>query len=1193
MPVFKSVALVAVTVLILATALRAQQTNVGNITGTVADTSGAVIPSAKVVAKNQGTGLTQEASANASGIYTVKLLPVGRYTVSVTQPGFKTAERTNIPVVAGETFSVDFQLAVGEVTQTVNVTGAPPTLDTTSATMGTTRTLQEIEELPINLAGVQARAAVTVAMTMSGVSYDPQDSGGQAFTAVARAMINGLLPDAMGYQIDGVEAGDGGFENGVDFISPTPDQIQEFRITANSDASQGFNAGVVIAMTTKSGTNNLHGSAYYYMRNDALEARQFFLSSVAEDKQNEPGFAIGGPVYIPKVYDGRNKTFFFATMDVYRFITQGSATTLGSLVGTVPTTLERQGNFAELLGPQLGTDVLGRPVYQGQIYDPATTRPDGRGGFIRDPFTFNGQLNVIDPARLSPISMKILEKYALPTVAGTQNNWIGPASKSRYDKDQIMIKVDQIISQKHRVSFGLERVVPWFLGSAKGTSAGLSGHDFAFGGNGWLAPEIGNSFIDDRDSYRYRFNYVWTARPDVLFNFRAGVTRNPKRFVSASPQSGPATTFARDAGLKGTLDPRIPQTSIQGLGGFGPIFDKLFIGTQRTPVSLDLNWTKGNHNIKFGADFEAFPYTGKPDFNSNGTFSFSDHETSLPEESRTGAGLASFLLGYVDSATVTFPVDFRAYQAAFGLFAQDSWRVTPKLTVNYGLRWDLFIPLHELQNKISTFDPSMPNPGAGNKLGALSIYGIGPGRNGLTKVYDYYFKSFGPKLGFAYAVNSRTVFRGSYGISYYPFWQKYYNGISPNTPTDGFSAARTAVSLDNGVTPAFNWNDGFPLTFPKLPIIDPTLNNGAGIGFVDRGNRPPMSQNIGFEVGREFPRQISLRVGYVGTLTHRIYGSYPLNVIPLSALQHGSLLTSNINSPEAQTSGIPLPYPGFNGSVAQALRPYPQYTAVTDLGAGIGNSTYHALQINVQRQFGSLTFLGNYTWSKLLTNLNPSGLGGIAGQNLVAQHPEIRKTAKSVIYNGGSLSNRPQILNLSWVYDLPFGYRRRYLGGAKGVLNQIVSNWRLSAIQHYQSGIPIRVTSRSTIPGIDSGIWPVLVQGQPIRATGCGRIDPGNPNQNRYLNPGAFRDPAPFGLGNVSVLPSLQQCAYLDEDIGIEKDVTITEHHRIRFGSIFNNAFNRHQFTGLNTDIDNIEAFGTFTGVTPGRTVQFFLRYEF
>lgn len=775
----------------------------------------------------------------------------------------------------------------------------------------------------------------------------------------------------------------------------------------------------------------------------------------------------------------------------------------------------------------------------------------------------------------------------LANLPGTTLNWEGTAGPTKVGKDQWMLKGDHIINSKNRFSLSYEDTIPWFLGSGKGKTVGQTGHNYVAGGSGYiLEPQAQTGFIDDRGTYRWRFNYTWILNPRLLLNFRAGITRQPHRIFGSFPETstGALSTLGRDAGLSGTLTPNSPDVSIQNFSGFGPIFGHgILLPFTKTPLNLDLSWTKGSHNFKFGANYLRIQAATISDTGGNGSFSFQARDTGLPGLAKTGSGYASFLLGTVDSASVQTPLDDLLMDGAWSWYGQDTWRLTSKLTVNYGLRYNLYIPFRESNNKVTTFDPTIPNPEAGGRLGAMSVFGIGPGRNGRRLITPYYRKAFEPRLGFAYALNQRTAFRAHYGIFYGPAWQEFNGTIG--SLESGFAAFLSASTLDAGVTPAFNWNTGFPIPVPPLPNTDPSFANGTSLPFVNNDNRPQMTQSIGAEVSRELPGQIELRIGYVGTFAHRIPGVpnlgassvFSLNALPLSDLNFGSLLSADINSAEARAAGIPIPFPGFSGSVAQALRPFPQYLDIPVYYAHYGNSGYNALQVNLQKHFGQgLAFLINYTKSKMMDNLRGP------------QHQSLLSSAKAL-----SPFDRPWTVNLNWSYELPFGSGKHFLGNAKGPLNQLVGGWKVSSIQNYWGGFPISVTSELSNPIF--GAWPVLMPGVPITATSCGSYDPGNPARNRALNINAFQDAAPFALGNVRSLGgSARQCAYVDEDLGLEKDFTIHERITINFGTMMSNVFNRHSFGfGLGSDIDNPASFGRYTVAQGGRMIQLYTKVSF
>ena len=1178
--------------------LPAQQANLGGISGTVRDPGAAVVTGSQVVAVNEGTTLRQEVKTDTGGGYVFTLLPVGTYTVTVTQSGFITAQHKGIPVISGQSFTVDFQLAVGTVNESVSVTSAAPTVDTTTVNMGTTRTEQELKELPVGIAGSGSREASGFLKTIAGVS---QVGYGPDWMQLSRGAINGTPGVFFGYMIDGVDAGAGESETGEDFIAPTPDTVQETRITQNTDTSVGFNGGVASEFTMKSGTNVPHGTYYYYGENDKLNARNWFGKIPDRSRENEMGFTFGGPVYIPHLYDGRNKTFFFTSIDVYR---EAVASTQ---IATIPTTLMRGGNFSEVLGSQIGTDALGRPVLQNEIYDPTTTRVATAGqvdpttgltavssGPVRDPFNFGGTLNAIDPARLSAVSQFFQNGYAPPTTSGIFNNWAGIANPPGDTfKDQFLFKVDQNIGDKHRLYFSWESVVPWFLGSSKGTIAGASGHSSSQNSSGFLSAVDSSTFVDDRSQYRVRFNWTYTISPTVLFNFSAGMTRDPKRNQVQVPLTGPEYTGSSDAGLTGTLNPMTPWTTIQGynnVDGFGPRFGPgQQIHSQRNVFRVGWSWSKSKHLIKFGSDFEILPYTFVDNTQTNGIAGFANGDTGLPGFSggNTGWGWASFLLGAVNSMQVGTLNENKFTSGGLALYGQDTWRVTPRLTVNYGMRWDIYMPGHMTNSAMSSFDPGAANPAAGGIPGALTFYGNGAGRNGLTSVADYYFKALAPKVGFAYAIDRKTVFRANFGISYFPFWTKFIGSGGTLIQQQGFSSTvNVNESSNGGLFPAFYWDNGFPGTFPPLPNLNPSQLNGGNAQWVDHSqNRPPMGENIGVQIERELPKQFVLNIGYVGTLAHRLPLNGPnLNAIPISDISLGNLLFDNINSPQAIAAGIQSPYPGFNGSVAHALAAYPQYSSVSKLSDQWGNSAYNALQVNVQKHFGSLTMLANYTFSKWLTDGNYYGYLGYGGANSY-QHPDLKNSEAKQL----SSLNRPQVVNLSWVYQLPIGRGKRFLGNSGGLEDRIVGGWRVSAIQTYQAGTPLSVSGSSSIPGV-GGVW-VDRTGNPIRLASCGNLNPFGSN-NRLLNAAAFTEPAQFTFGTTSQLQNVRSCYSAEEDISLDKSVTITERARFHIGMIFNNAFNRHYWTGIDTGIHD-PGFGTISGASPPRTLQYYGRIEF
>lgn len=1138
-------------ILLLTNALYGQQ-NVGSIRGIVKDPSGGIIVGATLVARHEATGVETTVQSNSEGTYNFPALNVGVYNLTVSFQGFKTAKRTELRVVSGNAQTVDVELPVGEISETTTVTEQLTNIDTASTAIGTTRTVEEIKDLPLQMSG-QARNYLGYLLTLPGISYRPGKSQA-TYDGLARAVIqgvgvNGFRNNYFSYNLDGV-SGISFSNSGIeDAAAPIPEVVEEFRMTTNLNAESGANLGVAFDLVMKSGTNNLHGSVFEYLRNDVLDSRNFFANRVSPQKQNQFGVVLGGPLVLPKVYNGKNRTFFFGSYDGFRLRTTGQGQT-----ATVPTARMRNGDFGELLGSQVGTDALGRPVLRGQIFDPLTTRGVG-SSFVRDPFPNN----VIPSNRLNSISLAFQKGYPLPTLPGTQLNWAGPRAPQISDIDRMTQKVDHNFGN-HRLSFADDTLF------RKTQDNSLI-----------FAPEIRDTEIVNQKLYRFRILYTWTARPNLLFNFRTSFTRG---VWDAGPGNSPNATYGAVAGLtKGVYGTDTPLTTVEGITGFGPRYSLfLRIGTG-APVNTDISWTKGNHNYKFGAEFLQQTMTNTAATGTSGRYNFRDRGTDMPTFTGSGSGYASFLLGDVDNGSIDTPRSVKHASRRWGFFAQDQWRVTSKLTVNYGLRYDLTEPLHESYYRTGSFDPKIPNAKAGGRLGALTFWGEGAGRNGRKGINDIYYGAVGPRLGLAYAVNEKTIVRAYYGLVYSPLNGEYIMG--EGLPNYGWAAANVSTStLDNGVTPAFNWINGFPALVPVLPNLDPTSLNGVGLDYFGGpgGKRSARSQNLGFAVERTLPGQFVVRAEYVGKLTHglKISGTgMPMNMLDPRYLSLGSLLNLSVNSPQAQSAGIPIPYPGFVGSVAQALRPYPQYLNVAEQDSSAGFSTYHAMELNLQRRFKDTTFLASYTISKLLAH------GAF-------QHVLLQNTRKAL-----ANADRPQTLNLSYTYELPFGRGKHFLNGTNPVLNHIIGGWQVAGIHNYFAGFPVTVTSRAQLPSI-GGAWANRVNSVPIETgIGCSDYDPNDPLKNRVLNQSAFATPAPFTFGNTRVLPGTRDCGYSNENLTILKNFKIREGMRLRFGAEIFNVFNRHQWQGLNADIDNPAAFGRYSSASDPRIVQFQLKFEY
>lgn len=1139
------------------------QTGLSQITGIVRDPSGAAIPNAEVISINVSTGAEIRTKTNDAGIYRVLNVLGGEYVVTASRTGFQSVQRANLRVFLGETLTVDIDLPIGQTEQTITVT-ATGIVDTTSTTTGTTISDAEIEDIPIQLSGTNRdiRNYITV---LPGVKAREGAADVNNHAQLQGVGDTGGFRSVAGYKVDGTFAGGSvnqALGEGRSQV-PIPEQVKEVRVVTNGDAEHGGDLGASMEVVLKSGSNSYRGSAFEIMRNEALDARSFLADEASFDRQHEFGGVLGGPIV-------RNKHFFFFAYNQYfREFAQAGATR------SFPTARMRAGDFGEWLGPQIGTDVLGRPVFQGQIYDPATTRSNGQGGFIRDPFVYNGQMNVIDPARLSPISTFLQQFYELPTQAGVQNNWIGTLRSTDTPRVGWNIKTDH--------DFGVHRLSPFF--EYVRNSAVPQGQ-FA------PPPELNGERELRQHAFSARLNHTWMIRPTVIFTARAAV--NWGEGGVENPEA--SATIGEQAGVPGQQTPQTPMVTLGGIAqAMGSAQPFVRFTQQTTPVRMDVTSISGKHEMKFGLDFLNVYFRQDVGEGSNGAFTFAARGTNLPLSNlNTGNAYASFLLGQVDAATVRTATYGEYSASSTGLYAQDKWRVTSRLTINYGLRWDVFRAPTESEDRIATFDPTIPNPAAGGRLGALTFWGEGPGRNGRTNLVKTLYTNVQPRLGVAYNLPSIALIRAYYGLQFFPINALATGGRTLRFNNFGWGALINPSTTDNGVTPAFAWDNGFPVSMPALPTLNPALQNGTSITYYNYDEETVgRSHNLGFSLERELPWGLSAKAAYVGKLSHDLPTDQlvGLNQLPLEYLSLGPLLSQNINSAAAQAAGIPLPYPGFTGTVQQALRPYPQYLNIVQANAMVSNARYHSAEITVRKRFSrGLHFLAAYTLAKELVSdvLAGGGTGATQTGATDIPHSSLSDTASMLAYT----TDRTHYFTLSWGYELPFGKGQRFLNSANPAVQAILGGWRLAAVHVYGSGVPIRILGASTIPTAGpAGV--VRNPDVPIRTeTTCGDYDPGDPNA-RYLNIAAFREPASFTLGDTRVLTDVRTCGITREDVALSKTFQAGGRMNVEFSARFFNVLNRHSWTNFGTNINNPATFGRSTTPTGPRTGQLSLKITF
>ncbi|WP_321474787.1 TonB-dependent receptor [uncultured Paludibaculum sp.] len=1129
------------------------QSGAGTISGQVTDPVGAAIPGASIRLIQEATNREAVTVSSDSGIYSFPSVEVGSYTLSVEVAGFKKMSRTGIVVATATRVSVDARMEVGDVNQTVDVQGEAPLLAAASSDLGTSFQPKFMKDAPLFVSG-GFRNPENFISFLPGVNNGVQDSS-----------INGGPRRGKEILIDGAshtnpESGGVAFSSNGGIGSV--EQYGEFKLlNSNFSAEYGRTAGGIEVFVTKSGTNQFHGGVFEFNRNDAYDAAGWSINrqrkypdgdtrnpNKAKVRQNEYGLNIGGPVWIPKVYNGKNKSFFYFTRNWYR-----QANASSTAIASIATQAMRGGDFSELGAKQ--------------IYDPNTTQTVD-GVVTRTPFANNQ----IPASRFSSVSKNILGLIPNPTGAGISSNY-SVTNLGVRDLDIWSIKADHAFNDRNRVSFFLSK-----QNITQQAEGGLPG-----------ALASGVFTLDKPDTWRA--TYDASISPTFFNHFVFGLSRY-NNYFDQLPQHKQG--WPEKLGLKGVATDGSSSfpivTFTDGLTGFGN--DPKNRGNQS-------NWTYtfsdtasvvlGRHDLKFGFEYRRGRTFQDPldDAYAHGRFNYSNFQTAAPGALRatTGYSFASFLLGGPDSARRDFNtkgVDI--LYVTNSAFITDNIKVTSRLTLNIGVRYELYFPRFDQNYTISSFDPSVPNPGAGNLPGALTFLGEGPGRNGKKRFGNVYPTNFGPRLGAAYQLNSKTVLRGGYGI--------YYSAANGNTGGGcfpcgwGTSYSSAPQSLD-GLAPVFNWDNGFTPGPPRpLPVVDPSFANGQSVLILTgEDGLPGKIQNWSFNVQRELPGSWFLDLAYVGMKSTHLNSATPYNQVTPGQLKYGDLLPLNINDSRVVAAGFSKPFPTFTGTLAQALRPYPQYLNITHTYLGNAGSTYNALQAKVERRYKSLSVLVGYTWSKALANI---GAETQTGSGIAVQDQYNLANEKS--YQRFDI---PQTLNLIYTWDLPFGKK------GSNLMKKLTGGWTVAGIHQYRSGTLLQPTVPNTLAA--SLFNPVLranLSGTSIR-TGSDRkdLDPDNPNV-RWFDRAAFTLPGPLQFGTAAAfLNDLRTPPVLSESFSIVKRTVLFAYKDqpvdVELRADASNVLNRTLFGGINVNLTDPN-FGRATAVQVGpRFMQLGIKVNF
>jgi len=1115
----------------------AAQESRGAITGTVTDQQGALLPRASVKIVNTATNLATTTATNESGIYVVPFISSGVYNMTVSASGFKNAVRENVEVRVGDRLQIDFRLEVGNITEQITVTGEAELVEASTASRGQVIDSAKVSDLPL-----LGRNPFMLAAISNGVQYTPTqasrsnrpfDNGGMDNLQIngGRGFTNELLLD--GVPNTNVETGQ---PSNLSFV-PSPDATEEFKVQTNTyDAQYGRTGGGTVNVALKSGTNRLRGSAYYYFRHDKLNANTFESNLAGISKSAfrwaQPGVEVDGPIVIPKLYDGRNRTFFMYSWERIKSSIPFPQTY------TVPTADQRNGNFSTT------------PYAAGQfitIYDPLTTTQVGNS-YLRTPFSGN----VIPTNRIDPVARKLLDWIPTPTTAGNalgQFNLISSPNPRTDTYDQHIIRIDQVITSRHKFFTRYVRGNRHEVNSDAGFK-----HDASPWYTHWRTNQGGN------------FDLTSVITPTMVSSFRAGYIRH--QFAIArygdgfdSSQLGFPSSLASQ--LPRPFFPQIAYTDYTTFGNTG----SQFTFSDTWSFAETLNQVLGRHSLKFGAEYRMMFNNQQNPTSSFGNLSFNKGFTqrnALAGDSASGNAFASLLLGYPASGSSPYQNAPALKNDYWVLFFQDDFRVNRRLTLNLGIRWDYESPQTDRYDRLNRgFDPSSPSnlqiPGMQLKGGLLFT------DSGERLPFHRDLNNFQPRIGAAYQLTSRTVLRGGYGISYLPTFD--ING------TNGFSVATPFVSSnDGGLTPADKLANPYP-----GGILQPTGRGrglatlaGSGYTFGDFGRNIGYVHQFSFGIQHELPARILLDVSYSGNRTHSLNTSKGINEIPASAFSLGATVLNR---------SVPNPFAGYlpgtslnaaTTTTAQLLRPYPQFTGITEANRTIGRIWYDSLQLRVEKRLShGLHVLVSYTYSKNLEStayLNPQDPIGATARTFTAQD-----TPHRLITSGG--------------WSIPY-----FRNHSNAFVRQILGGWDINTIVTFQSGLPISAPGSAFSTGVNPKI------GEPNRDmwfNPCTLTTSGTPQNCR----GGQTTPA-FGIMPAytlrtlsSYMPGIRTQRAPVADVGLFKTFTIHESLRLQFRAESFNISNSVWFGSPNTTVTS-SAFGT---VSPSqandpRNVQLALR---
>ncbi len=1174
---------VAVFLLAFATAVLGQSDR-GTITGTIVDPAGAVIPNAAIQARNVDTGSIFPVASSATGNYTIAELPAGSYELDVTVTGFKKYIRPGLIVQAAQTIRVDATLQVGNATESVTVNEEAPLLETESGAVSSTISTQTMNTLPlleIGTNGAGIRNPYNLLALVPGAYFAPPTPGAVG----SPDQINGGRGGSETILIDGMDATNALGQGADAQAQPGQDQIQEWTVQASNYSAEFGQAGqAVYNVTMKSGTNTYHGSVFESYQNAYLNAGQPFTNNGngklvnPANTQNDYGMTFGGPIWIPKVYNGRNRTFFFFNWEQYirdQYVL-GAAT-------SVPTAAYRQGNFSGALlaagtatGPRnIGTDPTGAAIFADAVYDP-TTAHTVNGQVVATPF----QNNTIPLGRLDPIALKVQSLLPQPfCVAGPPCNPLGSTNNfqnTEFEHRQTeapSLKLDHVIGSKDKLSFFWNRTMTYCL--------------TCYGDDGMAQP-ISDTFGGGIYAKALRLNYDHTLQPTLLLHLGIGYNSNDLGRPLVTPNY-PACSNLNLCSPSFTLPSAFPNftglldTTAGGManggGGIGNTGRTDSIYNQFNSIA-SLTWVKGNHTFKFGGELRSQGNYSVNNTDLQGSFGFSPAQTALPYTVTTVSGVsaanigayhtglsyASYLLGLVNTATINPTSDSRFGKHSLAGYAQDSWKLTRKITLDLGLRYDFSTYYTEQYGRSPNFIMTLPNAAAGGHPGATEYQSTCNCQ--FAKNYPW---GFGPRIGFAYQFLPKTVLRGGFGIVYAgtgqgnTFGGGVYGSASANNPFGPAGVPGAPIMTLGNIavngTPITQGTIAWPNLSSSYYPIGGVLPGAGPQSYDPNGGRPAREYQYSVGIQREVARDLVVDASYVGNYGIWWYTSAltNLNYLSNSILSQNGLSLNNpanlatllapIGSAAAGVFQNKIPFAGFplTATVAQSLRPFPQFNSgLGVLSAPLGDVSYNSLQTQLNKRFShGLQFSYSFVWQK-----NMDTFGGT---------PDIQNRSLDWKLDP---TNQTLVSKISYAYTTP-------KWGPNKLVSQVVRDWQITGFLQYASGTLFAIPTANTV-GYPSNLNTATIAGLTFQPNANPQYQTGqplylnslnchcfNPNTSFVLNPAAWANPGPGQFGGAANTTAFSGERRPVENMGLARVFRIKERVTMNLRVEFVNIFNR------------------------------------